>query len=158
MLGVAAALLGPAAPAMATTWLVNVGGSGAPLSFTPQSLTIAPGDSVLFVNRGGVHNVVADDNSFRCARGCKGDAQGNTGAPSGSNWVVSLTFADPGTVGYFCEVHGAPGEGMYGTIEVVAPPPPHPVPALRAIGLLVLVLALTCGAVGVLLRRPHKHR
>jgi len=64
-----------------------------------------------------LHNVVADDGSFRCAHGCDGQPGGNGGASS-SNWVVSLTFNTAGTIGYFCEVHGAPGEGMFGTIIV----------------------------------------
>lgn len=105
------------APAMATTHIVNVGGTQPP-AFAPQFITVVAGDTVTFVNQGGNHNVVADDGSFRCSRGCRGDAQGDTGAPSTAHWVVSLTFDKAGTVGYFCEIHGAPGSGMFGTITV----------------------------------------
>jgi plastocyanin len=109
--------LSAAAPAMATTHIVNVGGTQPP-AFAPQFITVVAGDTVTFVNQGGNHNVVADDGSFRCSRGCRGDAQGDTGAPSTAHWVVSLTFDKAGTVGYFCEIHGAPGSGMFGTITV----------------------------------------
>ncbi len=97
--------------------VVNVGQNGQ-LSFSPQTLTIDPGDSVTFINKGGSHNAVADDGSFRCARGCDGDGHGGNGAASNSLWIASLTFNTPGKIGYFCEVHGAPGEGMFGTIIV----------------------------------------
>jgi len=42
-------------------------------------------------------------------------------------WLVTVAFPNAGTVGYFCEPHGSPGSGMYGTIEVLAPAPPAPV-------------------------------
>jgi plastocyanin len=105
------------APASAATHIVNVGGDTPP-TFAPQSINVVVGDVVTFVNQGGNHNVVADDGSFRCSHGCRGDAQGDTGAPSTEHWVVSLTFNVVGTVGYFCEIHGAPGTGMFGTIVV----------------------------------------
>ena len=113
-------LLMVAAPAVhAVTSIVNVGGMQT--VFTPAAITINVGDRVTFINKGGLHNVVADDNSFRCARGC--DGSGGNGTASSSTWVVSLTFNTPGTIGYYCEIHGAPGQGMFGTIMVNAPTP-----------------------------------
>jgi plastocyanin len=105
----------------ATNFIVNVGGSGK--TFVPQTLTIHVGDTVKFVNKGGVHNVVADDGSFRCARGCDGDGAGGNGGASSSNWVASVTFTQAATVGYFCETHGMPGGGMFGTVNVQVPTP-----------------------------------
>lgn len=107
--------------AQAATFIVNVGGD-IPPTFSPQTLPIQTGDTVSFVNKGGLHNVKADDGSFRCARGCDGQPGGN-GAASSSNWVASVTFTHAGVVGYYCETHGAPGQGMYGTIIVQAPTP-----------------------------------
>lgn len=107
--------------ARADIFIVNVGGGGN--AFNPQTISIRPGDTVTFVNKGGYHNVVADDGSFRCAQGCDGQSGGHGGASS-SNWVASITFDNAGVVGYFCEIHGAPGEGMFGTINVNAPSPP----------------------------------
>ena len=99
-------------------WNVQAGGSQ--LEFVPRELSIAPGDTVTWINLGGFHNVVADDGRFRCANGC--DGQGGNGAPSSQIWRATLSFADAGRFGYFCEPHGHPGGGMFGTITVVAAP------------------------------------
>ena len=85
--------------------------------FEPQNLTIAPGDTVTWTNEGSnAHNVNADDGSFRCAEGC--DSSGGDGSPSSSAWSFSLTFDEPGEIGYHCDLHGAPGGGMFGTLTV----------------------------------------
>ena len=51
------------------------GGTTTPvLMFDPPDVTINVGDTVTFTNLGGVaisHNVHADDDSFRCANGCR---------------------------------------------------------------------------------------
>jgi hypothetical protein len=60
----------------------------------------------------------------------------------------------PGTVGYHCEVHGAPGLGMHGSIDVFSAPPPPPrpgtdidaAPGPGAPALLLLALALAIAA------------
>ena len=147
-------LLPSLAPVAAGAAIVNVGGSGN--IFAPQALTINAGDSVTFVNKGGFHNVVADDGSFRCARGCDGDGHGGNGNASSLSWVATVTFDTPGTFGYFCEIHGMPGQGMFGTITVqgVTPPPPataEPVPALGTGWLLPLIGAIALLAMGALL-------
>lgn len=113
-LGIAVLALAAMA-AHATTYIVNVGGDNPP-TFSPQTITIYSGDTITFINKGGLHNAKADDGSFRCANGC--DATGGSGAASTSNWVASVKFASPGSIGYYCEQHGAPGQGMYGTIIV----------------------------------------
>lgn len=111
-----------ATPVHAATWVVQVGGSS--LAFFPQVLTIQAGDTVRFASLGGHHNVFADDGAFRCARGCDNDGQGGNGSPSSQIWTARVTFPDPGVFGYFCEPHGSPGAGMYGTIIVQGPAPP----------------------------------
>ncbi len=133
--------------------VVNVGQNGQ-LSFSPQTITIDPGDTVTFINKGGQHNAVADDGSFRCARGCDGDGNGGNGGASNSLWIASVTFNNPGTIGYFCEVHGAPGQGMFGTIIVRGPAATStlPVPASAPIFLALLIVAILIG-VAVTLRR-----
>jgi len=107
-----------AGPSMAATHVVNVGPG---LTFTPETLEIAVGDTVRFTNRGGLHNVVADDLSFRCARGC--DGQGGNGAPSSEIWFANVTFTAVGPIGYYCEQHGSPTEGMRGAIVVLPSTP-----------------------------------
>lgn len=136
--------------AFGTGHVVNVGGGQN--SFTPQTLTIDPGDSVTFINKGGFHNVVADDNSFRCARGCDGDGHNGSGAASSSLWIASISLTKPGTVGYFCEIHGAPGQGMYGTIIVTGATatPVGPVPSTNPLVLAILILAILAAALAAL--------
>lgn len=115
------ALLGLAPPAFAANWDVAVGNPNG-LTFVPQVLNIAAGDTVTFTNGGGFHNVVSDPGAvtaFRCADGC--DGSGGNGAPASTLWSAVVTFPDPGTIGYFCEIHGAPGVGMFGTINVTIP-------------------------------------
>jgi plastocyanin len=102
----------PGTAVQATTFTVT---ATAGLKFTPATLTINAGDTVIWQNSGGGnHNVVADDDSF------------TNGSLSSANWTYSHTFTTAGTVGYYCSAHGAPGSGMHGTITVnsVAPPPP----------------------------------
>ena len=108
----------------ATTVNVTVGANNQTI-FSPEVVTINVGDSVKFTNAGGSHNVRADNNSFRCARGC--DDSGGNGAVSSTAWTFTRTFNTAGTIRYYCENHGAPGGiGMAGSIVVndVAPPPP----------------------------------
>ena len=92
------------------------------LTFSPSNLTIDAGDTVTFQNGGGIHNVVSDPGSvtsFRCANGC--DGAGGNGNLSGASWSATVTFPTAGTIGYFCQAHGAPGgSGMSGTITVNA--------------------------------------
>lgn len=107
-----------AAPLHATTYTVLVGPG---LTFSPDVLTIRAGDKVTFRNKGGYHNVKADDNSFRCAHGCDNVGNGD-GTPSNSLWFFTRTFDTPGQIGYYCETHGDATSGMRGLI-VVDPTP-----------------------------------
>jgi plastocyanin len=115
------AMLAAAQQAQAANWVVQVGGSQ--LAFNPQVLTIAPGDTVRFASLGGFHNVMADNGAFRCARGCDGDGNGGNGGASSQIWTATVAFPNPGQFGYFCEPHGSPGMGMFGTIIVQGPAP-----------------------------------
>jgi len=86
------------------------------LTFTPANVTINAGDTVTFTNNGGVHNVRSDDAGFRCASSCTSSG----GNPSSANWTDAITFSSAGTFGFYCELHGAPGSGMHGSITVNA--------------------------------------
>ena len=48
-------------------------------------------------------------------------AMAERGHRSAAAWSATVAFPTPGTIGYFCEVHGAPGQGMFGTINVTIP-------------------------------------
>jgi plastocyanin len=83
--------------------------------FWPTPLIINAGDTVTFFiygdagDNGAARNVVADDGSFRCARGC--DGEGGDGTPAGYSvqWRFTHTFTTPGTVSYHDEVSGTRG-------------------------------------------------
>lgn len=77
-------------------------------SFQPSTLTISVGDTVRWENTGGgLHNVVADDNSF------------TSGTASTANWTYEHVFNALGDFQYYCQIHGAAGGiGMSGKITV----------------------------------------
>jgi plastocyanin len=105
--------LAAAAPATAADHQVTV----RDFVFEPATVHIQPGDTVTWTNAGGHHNVVASNGSFRCANGC--DGEGGDGDAATNAWSVTRTFGQPGTVNYFCEVHGsASGLGMAGQVVV----------------------------------------
>jgi plastocyanin len=90
--------------------------------FFPASLTIHAGDSVTFyiyceTACGHAHNVVADDGSFRCAKGCDGEGGDGTPLFFESSWQFTRTFAHPGVVGYHDEA-----TGIRGVIVVLSAP------------------------------------
>ena len=124
-IGLWAWLLLCATSSWAATYLVGIGDDCGFSCFTPSQLTIFSGDSVEFYNYAetfftGPHNVVADDGSFRCARGC--DGEGGDGTPVADSicdatgycvhapgWRFSRTFNVPGVVKYHDEVSKAAG-------------------------------------------------
>ena len=78
--------------------------------FMPRTVTIRPGDQVVWRNQGGFHNVHFDDEGM--------DEPAN---PSPASWTVNRRFPHEGTFNYYCEAHGRPGgQGMAGTVVVSA--------------------------------------
>lgn len=88
-------------------------------SFSPSTLTIAPGEAVRFVWATGStnHNILPD----------QGTASGLPSSPGGSlldaPQDISVTFPAAGTYRYYCDAHGANTSagvvsGMSGTISV----------------------------------------
>lgn len=84
------------------------------MTFTPATLVIYQYDRIVFRNGGGLHNVVADDNRFRCSLNCNTNT-----APSSQPWSSGLQFTRLGDIGYYCEQHGDTGSGMRGLIRVI---------------------------------------
>lgn len=80
--------------------------------FTPQEVRIDPGDTVVWNNQGArVHDVRADDGSFRSRDLRPGDS-------------YSHTFQEEGYYFYHCTYHGSRGRvGMWGVVIVGDPPP-----------------------------------
>jgi len=92
---------------IAVTHTVNV----SDFQFSPQMLTIDPGDTVEFVWVSGSHPVASDDGSW------------TTFSISGGNPSNELVLTTPGTYFYHCTAHGSPQNGMWGQITVSSPPP-----------------------------------
>jgi plastocyanin len=110
----------------AQTVNVTVGPNGA-IAFAPMSVTIHPGDTVLWTWQGGPHTVTsgtpgAPDGKF-CSLPAGSDVNATTCNTTAYarfppfTYSQSAAFSTPGTFPYFCEVHGA---AMTGTVVVVA--------------------------------------
>jgi len=106
---VSSAVLTFAAPARADV-LITV----TDFSFSPQDVTIAPGETVTWVFKKGFHTTT--------------NGLGDADPQAGSLWdefvfagqpTVSHTFATAGVVPYFCRFHES--LNMKGTVTVVAP-------------------------------------
>lgn len=77
--------------------------------FKPADVTITAGSQIVWKNQGKIlHNVKAD----------KGSPFKPKTLPVKGTYKVK--FKKPGTYGYYCTFHGAPGTGQHGTITVVA--------------------------------------
>ena len=74
--------------------------------FSPRVVRVPVGGEIEWTNEGRtVHNVVADDGSFRSPTLEPGD-------------TFSRTFVTEGAYPYFCSFHGSPGAGMVGVVLV----------------------------------------
>lgn len=88
--------LGLAQPARAATHNVTIQG----FAFSPASLTVAKGDTVVFTNQDGApHTATASDGTFDTGRLNRGQS-------------AEVTISSAGTFAYVCAFHG----GMKGTI------------------------------------------
>jgi plastocyanin len=96
-LGAAAAF---ATPCEAATHNVTVRN----FMFQPADLTIAVGDTVVWSNVQGTHNVQANDDSFR------------SGPLQPAPWTFQHTFTAAGEYRYHCQFHS--GSGMTGVVRV----------------------------------------
>jgi plastocyanin len=81
--------------------------------FTPSSLTITAGDTVVWTNTGGFHNV--NGNTSTAANASNPASFGN-GSASSSSWTYQFIFNTAGTYNYQCDPHV--GFGMTGTVTV----------------------------------------
>ena len=82
-------------------------------TFEPAILNITAGETVLFQNEGGFHNV----NGTTATYPNNPESFGNGGA-SGAAWTYTYTFNTPGSYQYQCDPHV--GLNMVGTINVTA--------------------------------------
>lgn len=88
-----------------------------PATFYPRTLTVRAGTTVRWFDQGTIHTVTSDATRPDGTRLFNSDAVYPEGIRPGQEYAV--TFADPGTYPYFCQLHGAPGGvGHSGTIVV----------------------------------------
>ncbi len=75
--------------------------------FRPKTINVTPGTVVRWVNDGrNVHNVRPDE----------GFEFGSRKLTRGQSYAYQ--FDEPGSYGYYCSLHGAPGTGQFGTVVV----------------------------------------
>ena len=90
--------------------------------YTPSSLTINEGDTVVWINDGGFHNVNADINTLT------GSSFNNPVAflssPTSNSTLHTFIFTVPGTYNYDCSVGSHALNGMVGSLIVNALPIP----------------------------------
>lgn len=83
--------------------------------FSPNDITIHPGDTVHWMNQSGSHNVVDDHGAY------------SSGSIKSGNWTFDHTFTSTGVFPYYCAAHSAPGQNintaMNGRITVTAATP-----------------------------------
>ena len=90
---------------------------GPGFSFSPSTVTVAPGEKVTWVWAGATHSSTSDATS------------GSDAWDSGLMTTGSFdhVFTTIGAHPYYCVLHGSPGGiGMSGVVEVVAPTTPTP--------------------------------
>jgi plastocyanin len=104
---------------------VNVGPG---IAFSPSSVTIAPGEKIIWIWMGSPHSSTSNASS--------GPEVWDSGVLS-TGATFSHTFTNPGTYPYYCVVHSSPtGTAMNGVVQVVpstptpTPPPATPTPSL----------------------------
>ena len=84
--------------------------------YAPTSLTINEGDTVVWLNDGGLHNVNADINTLT------GSSFSNPvsfiSAPTSNPILFTFVFTVPGTYDYDCSVGSHAANGMVGSLTV----------------------------------------
>lgn len=83
-------------------------------SFSPSSITINVGDTVVWTNLGGFHNVNGSTSTFPTNPASFGNSVAS--AP----WTYSFVFTTAGTYNYQCDPHA--GIGMTGSVNVLGGP------------------------------------
>jgi plastocyanin len=97
--------------------------------FSPAVVNIQPGDTVVWTNTGGTHNVASDDGTSFSVE------------PKAAPWTFSHKFNTPGSFPYHCEVHPSL---MQGVVNVAGGPPSAPT-NLQAQAISTTAIRLTWG-------------
>ena len=84
--------------------------------FNPSSLTINTGDTVIWINDGGYHNVNFDISSVTGSS--FNNPESFVTSPTTSSIIASYVFTVPGSYSYDCSVGAHAANGMVGNIQV----------------------------------------
>ncbi len=79
--------------------------------FTPADITINVGETVLWMNTGGTHNVNGTQTTFP-----SNPESFSSGNPAGGSWMLEHTFEIAGVYNYRCDLHSGL---MQGTVTVM---------------------------------------
>jgi plastocyanin len=104
-------------PAMAATVEIKMGADNGLLKFSPEKVTIKPGDTVKWINnKVGPHNVVFDTSKMPAAT-AKEFSHKKLAMGAGESYETTFpSDVAPGEYTYYCEPHR--GAGMVGKIVV----------------------------------------
>jgi plastocyanin len=90
-------------------------------AFEPPTIEVTEGDTVRWTQTGSnPHTVTADDESFDSHPDCQTFADAADGNCMEEGDTYDQTFEEEGEFGYYCRLHGSPGQGMAGTVVVTA--------------------------------------
>ena len=114
-------------------------------AYTPSSLTIAQGDTVVWSNMSGSHNVNGSTTTYP-----NNPVGFSNGAASSSMWTYQFVFNTPGTYSYQCDPHTS--LGMTGSITVQSGIPSYDIAQVTGSDSLGVADSLTveCKLTGVL--------
>ena len=93
---------------MAADHIVTISGN----TFSPEELTINEGETVMWINDSGTHNVNGSLSTY------PDNPEGFFSGDPDTNWEFEFTFTEPGTYDYRCDLHW--GGGMVGSVVVMA--------------------------------------
>jgi plastocyanin len=112
-LAAAGSLLFLVSGALLADQIVEVGPMNAPLSFSPSTVNVSPGETVTW-HFNSFHTATSDATT--------GSEVWDSGFLSSGNF--SHTFTTPGSYPYYCAVHSFPGGTMMnGVVNVISPSP-----------------------------------
>jgi plastocyanin len=96
-----------------TVTVHNITVGGGANAFSPSSITIPQGDSIVWTNAGGNHNVNGTTTTYPA-----NPVGFTSGSASSTAWIYGFKFDVPGSYTYQCDPHA--GGGMIGTITVTS--------------------------------------
>jgi plastocyanin len=114
----ALALVGAGTGTASATQNVDIGPG---LAFTPSTVTVLPGESVVWTFQAAFHSTTSNATS--------GPEFWDSGIGDVAGQTFTHTFTTPGTYPYYCKVHSSPTGNMMNGVVIVAPATPTATPS-----------------------------